>query len=583
MSKKVTFVVLTFFLATSYKICIADCFLQNEKQEPGTNEINRIESDVLVYGATPSGIMAALTIKKSGFNVIIVEPGRWVGGMLGAGLKPVQDMPNYEAVGGKTRDLMLTLGVRTKVDSITIDKVRQLSDGKISPKDVRDDFVQLLRNNDIKVIYDHRISRTVKLDQEIKEAIFDFAPFDELGCPSAEAKIVESLHIRSKIFIDASYDGELMARSGISFHIGRESTLVYDEKLAGVRPFDNITPISPFIVPGDANSGLLQMVVNDHGKQTGAGDNYTQAYNFRFYVTSDPQRRIPITVPDNYKASEYELVGRYADYIKRTAKDEDELQERLSWIFPGWLNAGEYNYQRESLITIAPLGINHLYADGDYATKARLWKSYQDYLRGLHHFLSTDKRVPKTFREKTAKLGLDKYYHPDTHGWPHQLYIRVGRRLAGEYTITEHDVYNCTQVSDPIGLAQYGIDTYPARRIWFQRNDSVFVANEGKMFIGEAAGPTNVPYPIPYRSIIPHKYECTNLLVPVSFSASYLGYASARMEPTFMILGESAGIAAIHSMEEKVCVQDINMERYLNNLIEIGQRIYWPIFNSRKQ
>lgn len=539
----------------------------------GQNVIH--ETEVLVYGATPSGIMAAITVKKAGHSVILVEQSRWVGGILGAGLKPVQDMPNYEAVGGTTRKLMLQLGVRSDDDSLNIEKVRQLIRDKISPRYVREDFLKLLNDYNVPVIYDHRISRTVKVGCEVKEAFFDLAPFDVNGCPVPVAEKNDNLQIKSKIFIDASYDGELMARSGVSNQIGRESVLDFNEKLAGVRPLDNITPISPFIVPDDPNSGLLPMIENDHGKQQGAGDHYTQAYNFRFYVTSDPERRIPITPPENYSALDFELVGRYVDYIRRTSKDNKELMERLSWIFPGWLNAGEYNYQRSSLITNAPLGINHLYASGDYVTKARIWKFYQDYLRGLHYFLSTDKRVPKEFREKTENLGLDKFHHPETNGWPHQLYVRVSRRLMGLYTITEHDVYNKTHVEDPIGLAQYGIDTYPARRIWFERNDSAFVAIEGNMFVGGGKGPTNIPYPISYRAIVPQRYECTNLLVPVLFSSSHLGYASARMEPTFMIVGESAGIAAIRALEENVPVQDIDMNRYLNKLKEIGQRLYW--------
>lgn len=535
------------------------------------------KTDVLVYGATPSGIMTAITVKKAGHSVILVEPSRWVGGILGAGLKPVQDMPNYEAVGGTTRKLMLSLGVRTNENTLTIEKVRQLSRDKITPEYIREDFLKLLQTYDIPVIYDHRISRTVKTGSKIEGAYFDLAPFDNLGCPVGEARVHDNLRIQSRIFIDASYDGELMARAGVSNRIGRESVVDYDEHLAGVRPLDNITPISPFVVPGDANSGLLPLVENDHGKQLGAGDQYTQAYNYRFYVTSDPQRRAQITPPDNYNPLDFELVGRYVEYLKKDSKDRSELNERLSWIFPGWLNSRDYNYQRRSLITMAPLGINHLYADGDYATKARIWKSYQEYLRGLHHFLSTDKRVPEDFRQKTASLGLDKFYHPETNGWPHQLYVRVSRRLMGLYTITEHDVYNKTQVEDPIGLAQYGIDTYPSRRIWFKRNDSAFVAIEGNMFVGGATGPTNVPYPIPYRAIVPQKYECTNLLVTVLFSASHLGYASSRMEPTFMIIGESAGIAAAQAIEERVPVQNINMGKYLKKLESIGQRLFWKL------
>lgn len=539
-------------------------FEQGENNEP----------DVLVYGATPSGIMAAITVKKAGHSVIIVEPSRWVGGILGSGLKPTDDLPNFEAIGGSTRELILQLGVRSEDSTLTYEKVRKLN-REISPKHVREDFLKLLEEHNVPVIYDHRISRTIKSKNEIKEVLFDLAPYDENGCPVEEAEKYDNINIKAKIYIDASYDGELMARSGVSNRIGRESTMDYGESLAGVRPYDNITPISPFIIPDNPHSGLLPLVENDHGKQQGAGDQYTQAYNFRFYVTTDPERRIEITVPEEYNPLDFELVGRYVDYLKETFKDKEELNKRLGWIFPGWRNSGEYNYHRGSLITTVPLGINHIYSGGDYATKARIWKAYQNYFRGLYFFMSSDLRVPEDFREKTKSMGLDGFHHPETNGWPHQLYIRVSRRLMGLYTITEHDVYNKTHVEDPIGLAQYGIDTYPARRTWFERNDSIFVAIEGNMFVGGAKGPTNTPYPIPYRAIIPQKYECPNLLVPVLFSSTHLGYASARMEPTFMIVGESAGIAAIHALEEKVPVQDIDMERYLNKLKEMGQVLYW--------
>ena len=536
----------------------------------------KIETDVVVYGATPSGIMSAITVKRNGKTVIIVEASKWVGGILGAGLKPVQDMPNYEAVGGKTRELMRKIGIdQQDEEGITLDEVRRISREEMSPIDVRTDFLELLAEHDILVIYDHRISHTIKNKTRIEGAVFDLAPFDENGLPPAEATTDDHLRVEADIFIDASYEGELMARSGVSNRIGRESRMVYGEEFAGVRPFDNITPISPFVEPENPQSGLLPLVEDDHDKDLGAGDHYTQAYNYRFYVTSDPDRRVSITPPDNYDPMDYELVGRYVKYIKEISVDQAELENRLSMIFPGWRNAGEYNYQRRSLITMAPLGISHLYVGGDYGTKARVWKAHQDYLRGLHHFLSTDERVPEFFREQTASLGLDGYHHPDTNGWPHQLYIRVSRRMVGEYTITAHDVYNRTDIDDPIGLAQYGIDTYPSRRIWFERGYTTYVAIEGNMFVGGSRGPTNVPYPIPYRSITPQRHEVTNLLVPVLFSASHLGYASARMEPTFMIAGESAGVAAVQAMEEGVAVQDINMERYLNQLRKLGQRLEW--------
>lgn len=553
-----------------------------------------IEVDVLVYGATPSGIMSAYSVRKAGLTVLIIEPGRWVGGILGAGLKPTQDMPNYSAIGGKTRELMLSLGVRSEKKDLSIEDIRKLSRTEISPKYVREDFLKFLKDTDIGVIFDHRINRIRKEGATIKEAVFDTAPFDETGCPAAEAREYESLKVKAKIFIDAGYEGDLMARSGVSFQVGRESTKDYDEEFAGVRPIGtfesssklnetasghglgNITPISPFRIHDDPKSGLLPLVENDHLKKLGAGDYYTQAYNFRFYVTSDPSRAAKITPPKNYSPNDFELVGRYVDYLKNNITDERTLFERLTWIFPGWLNAGEYNYHRRSLFTMAPLGISHIYANGDYASKAAIWKQHQEYLSGLHHFMSTDARIPQKYKAYVASLGLDRYHHPETNGWPHQLYIRVSRRLVGEYTITEHDVYNRTKINDPVGLAQYGLDTYPSRRIWFTKNDSLFVALEGNMFVGGASGPTNIPYPIAYRSLTPLKHECTNLLVPVLFSSTHLGYASARMEPTFMITGESAGIAAVQAIRDKVPVQDININRFLYELRKKGQLLENP-------
>lgn len=553
------------------------------------NPVIEKKVDVLIYGATPSGIMAAYSAKKAGLSVVIVEPGRWVGGILGAGLKPTQDMPNYAAVGGKTRELMLTLGVRNPPENYTIDDVHRLSRTDISPKYVREDFLKLLEENHIEVIYNHRVNHMVKSGLTLQEAIFDLAPYDNTGCPSPEAEKYENLKVAAKVFIDAGYEGDLMARSGVSFKVGRESTKDFSEDHAGVRPIGsyvqtrvdkesaeshglgNITPISPFVVPNDPSSGLLKHVENDHRKELGAGDHYTQAYNFRFYVTDDPSRKATITPPEGYDPMDFELVGRYVEYLKSIIPDPEILHKRLSWIFPGWLNAGEYNYHRRSLFTMAPLGISHLYANGDYATKSMVWKQHQNYLSGLHHFMSTDPRVPETFREYVKNLGLDRYHHPETDGWPHQLYIRVSRRLVGEYTITEHDVYNRTSPEYPVGLAQYGLDTYPSRRIWFSQNDSVFVAIEGNMFVGGGSGPTQKPYPIPYEAITPMRHECANLLVPVLFSGTHVGYSSARMEPTFMIVGESAGIAAAQAIKEKVAVQEIDKKRLLEELRQRGQ------------
>ncbi|MEM9328707.1 MAG: FAD-dependent oxidoreductase [Bacteroidota bacterium] len=538
------------------------CFLLLSCQgQVPLSPIQQVDLDVCIYGATPSGILAALAVKREGKSVVIVEPSRWVGGMLGAGIKPIQDCPNVEAVGGMSRGLVDTLGMREGETEAW---------WAISPRDIRADFLALLKRNEIDVIYDHRVDVCFMEHGVIEKAVFDLAPYDAEGVPPQGAEKHDALEVTARIFIDASYEGDLLARAGVSFRTGRESTLTHGETLAGVRPLDHYTPIDPFVEAGNPASGLLKWVEPDHGKSTGSGDHYTQAYNFRFYVTSNESEKAPIRPPADYQPEDYELIGRYVDYLK-TSTPPEHLTKRLQQIFPGWLNSGDYNYQRESLITMAPVGISHRYANGDYAVKSRIWQAHKNYLRGLHHFLSTDPRVPETYQDYVKSLGLERRHHPETNGWPHQLYIRVSRRLVGRYTITEHDVYNKTTVKDPIGLAQYGIDTYPSRRIVVERNDSLFVALGGKMFIGGAKGPTNVPYPIPYRAITPLAHECANLLVPVCFSATHLGYASARMEPVFMICGESSGIAAVQAIDQGVAVQRIDPLRYQQRLAQVGQ------------
>ncbi|MCA9248594.1 MAG: FAD-dependent oxidoreductase [Planctomycetales bacterium] len=531
-------------------------------------------ADVCVYAATPGGILAAIAVKREGHSVVLVEPSRWVGGMLGAGLKPLQDCPNYVATGGLTHELLPLLG--RSQGSVRENDVRALS-----PEAIRQDFLQLLADHEIRVLYEHRIARCEVRDCAIAKALFDLAPFDELGCPVAAPAARDHLTVTAKVFIDASYEGDLMAAAGVGYRVGREAADEFDEPYAGVQSPMELAPIDPFVEPGRADSGLLAWVENDHGKPVGSADNYTQAYNYRYYTTSDPAVRIPFTVPENYDAAEFELVGRYVEHLVATIDDPKRLRERLVGIFPGWMNSGEWNYQRKSLFSMAPLGISQHYAAGDYAAKARVWKQHQDYLRGLQRFMSTDARVPEAYRAEVANIGLDGRFHRHTQGWPHQLYIRVARRLRGRYTITAHDVYNKTTIDDPIGLAQYGIDTYPSRRIWLQSEGQTFVGIEGKMFIGGNRGPTNVPYPIPYRAITPQVEECTNLLVPVCFSATHLGYASARMEPVFMICGESAGIAACRALKENVSVQQIDADDFAQALRDAGQKLTWDVEKDR--
>lgn len=512
--------------------------------------------DVCVYGATPAGIVAAVTAKQEGCTVVVIEPGRWVGGILGAGIKPLQDCPEPQAVGGLTASRVFGIGKR--------------------PDEIRQGFTNWLQEHQIFVLYEHRVRRAEKSGSTIVRLLLESAPPDKQAVPAPNAATKDAATIEAKVFIDASYEGDLMAAAGVKYAVGRESAETYHEELAGVGPTTNWTPIDPYVVPGDPKSGLLPLVDTDHGLPKGAADDYTQAYNYRFYVTTDPAKRIAFEKPKSYDAKDFEVVGRYVEFLVDTIKDDPEaLTKRLRDIFPGWRNSGEYNYKRESLVTIAPLGVSRLYQDGTWEARSRVWRQHKDYLAGLHYFLSTDPRVPEAFRKETSALGLDKTMHPDTDGWPNQLYVRIARRMKGPYVLTLADVWNNTQVEDGVGLALYGVDIYPVRRYAVaSETGRMGVATEGNMFVGGSNG-TGRPYAIPYRSITPKTEECTNLLVPVCFSASYIAYASARMEPVFCVLGESAGVAAALAIKAGGPVQNVDAANLQRRLLERGQVLQW--------
>lgn len=489
--------------------------------------------------------------------MLIIEPGRWLGGILGAGIKPMQDCAAPAAVGGLTTGKVFTLGKQPDV--------------------IRDAFAAWLAEENIPVLFEHRVQRVEKSGTAITKLVLELAPPDKNGVPAPKAVKADAATIEAKVFIDASYEGDVMAAARVPYAFGREAATTFNEELAGVGPTTNWTPIDPYVVPGDAKSGLLPFVDADHGLPKGAADDYTQAYNYRFYVTNDPAKRIAFEPAADYDAKQFEVVGRYVEHLVHTVEGgEEKLLKKLRDIFPGWRNSGEYNYKRDSLVTIAPLGVSRWYQDGSWEVKSRVWRQHKDYLSGLHHFLSTDPRVPEKFRAETAALGLDKTMHADTAGWPNQLYVRITRRMQGPYVLTLADVWNQTQVEDSVGLALYGVDIYPVRRyaVADPATGQMGVATEGNMFVGGSQG-TGHPYPIPYRAITPKAADCSNLLVPVCFSASYIAYASARMEPVFCVLGESAGVAAAQSIHAGLPVQELDVGKLRSRLLERGQILAW--------
>ena len=509
---------------------------------------NSLENfDVCVYSATASGIAAAISVAEQGFSVVIVEPSRWLGGMSGGGLHRI-DWGTKASVGG------LALKLLIDDDNVAMRKL----------------YAKLCSEKNIKVIYEHRLNKVVKENTCIQSITLDLAPPDSLGVPAAQAKQVEARRIAARIFIDCSYEGDLMAQAGVSHTYGRESQDTYNESYAGERPALVTYDIDPYNRPGKPSSGLLPLLQDYQPKGAGKADKLTMAYCFRWKLSRQPDR-IPFGSPENYDPRQYEI-------FRRAFKNNIKINAGLKMRHPGKLDdypgGGVFNENSSrSLWAQSVAGSNQDYPTGDWATRSKIWKFHQDFIRGMFHFLRTDEVVPEIYKKLANETGLTPGIFDETGGWPHQLYVREARRMQSAYVITQKDLEGRVgSITDSIGLASYGIDDWPYATY----------ADQGKISIGGGEFSILKPnpdfdgvYALPYRAIVPKIEECTNLLVPICCSASHIAMTSIRMEPVWIILGQSAGQAAAQSLREKVSVQNINTTDLQKTLIAKEQKTSW--------
>jgi hypothetical protein len=387
------------------------------------------------------------------------------------------------------------------------------------------------------------------------------------GVEKREARIValrmeSGRQVTGRVFIDASYEGDVMAKAGVRYHVGREANAVYGETLNGSQPDMDARhwhkfffPLDPYVKPGDPASGLLPGISPDQPPLTGVGDHRVQAYNFRLCLTAVPENRRPFPKPPGYDPRRYELLARYLEAGRFDALD-------LNRAMPN----GKTDLNNQGGFSTNNIGMNYEYPDGDYAARARIWADHVTYQQGLMWFLQNDPRCPAKVRAQVAKWGLCQDEFTDHGGWPHQLYIREARRMIGELVMTEHHCRRAEVVPDGIGCAAYGMDSHNVMRYY---RDG-WVRNEGNVQ-EKVVG----PYPISYRAIVPREAECANLLVPVCLSASHIAYGSIRMEPVFMVLGQSAAHAASLALETGSSVQRIDRSVLQQRLSAAGQVLDW--------
>jgi hypothetical protein len=522
--------------------------------------------DVCVYGATSAGVVAAVTAKQLGKSVLLVDPGRHLGGMTTGGLGHT-DFGNKAAIGGMSFDFYKRVGKAYGKDEPA---------WNFEPSVAERVMRELVKENAVRVLFEHRIVAMAESGTRITNITLEQAPPLPSGAP-APHKLdgSEPTVIEAAVYIDCSYEGDVMAFAGVTYHVGRESIDTYGEPLNGIREktpkHQFLFPVDPYVKPGDATSGLIALIQPTPKEKPGDGDRRVQAYNFRLCLTKEKPNQLPITAPPDYDPARYELLARHVESLIANGKGKTlgELMH-IQMVVPT-----KTDINNNGAVSTDHIGANWNYPSPDYATRSKIWEDHLHYTQGFLHYLATSQRIPAHLRDEMKSWGLCKDEFTDTLGWPHQLYVREARRMVGRYVVTQGDCkHQRPPVDDSIGLGAYNLDSHNCERIV---QDGV-VKNEGDVQVAPAA-----PYGIPYRAITPKAGQCVNLIVPVCLSASHIAYGSARMEPVFMVLGESAGVAASMSVGAKSSVQDVEIGKLQAALQGRGQVLQWKVDPGTKK
>ncbi len=494
-----------------------------------------ISVDICVYGSTSGGIIAAYTASRLGKRVILISESANPGGISSGGLGNT-DIGNKSAITGLARDFYKKVGQHYGKSEQWI----------FEPHVAEEIYSEYIKKEKIPVLLNEHLLSLKKIDKHIQEIV--------VSSNSADIETVTKI-IRAKEFIDCSYEGDLMAQARISYTIGREDNRQYNETHNGVQLLDKHQfpdGIDPYNIPGKPNSGTLWGIVIQTPGVNGTGDKKIQAYNFRICLTDSVQNRIEITRPEDYDSAHYELLLRYIQLKKPTSLEDSLLNINL---MPGRKTDINNNGPFSTDMT----GMNYNYPEGSYSIRKKIIQDHIAYDKGLLYFLGHDDRIPIHLRNEMLKWGYPRDEYQDNDHWSPQLYVRESRRMIGEYIMTEANCIGTLKITDSIGEAAYTMDSHNCERIVVNG----MVKNEGDVQIGGFP-----PYPISYRSITPKKSECDNLLVPVCLSASHIAYGSIRMEPVFMVLGQSSAIAAVLAINMNLIIQDIPVSRLQQELKE---------------
>ena len=526
-----------------------------------------VESDICVYGGTSGGIAAAIQASRMGRTVVLLEFGKHIGGLTTGGLGAT-DIGNKVAIGGISREFYGRIAKYYSQDSSWRQETRadyfvRRGSGQANASDLsaanatmwtfephvaEDLFKAMLQESKVPVRYGQRLT-SVKKE----------------GLRILEISMEDGSAFRARMFIDATYEGDLMAKAGVAYHVGREANAKYGETLNGVRaqtPSHQFTvPVDPYVIAGDPGSGLLPFIQPGPAGEPGAGDKKVQTYNYRLCFTTNAANRMKVDAPPEYDPKKYELLARYLEALVAAGK-KPQLKEFWN---PIWMPNGKTDINNNGGFSTDFIGMSYDYPEGDYAARDRIRKEHENYMRGFLVFMATDTRVPEHMRKGMQLWGPARDEFQDTGGWPNQIYVREARRMISDYVMTEHNCRGTVKAEDSVGLGAYNMDSHNAQRI--VKNGRA--ENEGDVQVAVK------PYPISYRSLVPKATECDNLFVPVCLAATHIAYGSIRMEPVFMILGQSSATAAHLAIESKLPVQKVDYAKLRTRLMADKQVLEW--------
>lgn len=501
--------------------------------------------DIVIYGGTSAGIAAAVQAKRMGKSVVVLSPDKHLGGLSSGGLG-FTDTGDKSVIGGIAREFYHRVWQHYQTPEAWRWQSREAYGNKgqgtpaidgenrtmwiFEPHVAEKIFEDFARENEVEIRRDTWLDREAGVRKE--------------NGVIRSVRMLDGSTWEGRMFIDATYEGDLLAAAGVSYHVGRESNSVYGEKWNGVQKDARHhghyfkKPVDPYLKPGDRSSGLLPRISAEPPGENGAGDKKIQAYCYRMCLTRNAENRVPFPKPDRYDPAQYELLLRVLNTGWREVFDKfDPIPNEKT----DTNNHGPFSTDN--------IGMNYDYPEAGYERRGEILREHEDYQKGLMYFLANDPRVPADVRTKMEEWGLAKDEFTDNGNWPHQIYVRESRRMIGEYVVTEHDCLSVRETPEPVGMGSYNIDSHNVQR--YVTADG-HVQNEGDIGVHPKK-----PYRIAYGALLPKKSECANLLVPVCVSSSHIAYGSIRMEPVFMILGQSAATAAALAVEKAVAPQDL--------------------------